>query len=317
MTSHLSFAVLLGTLTLTGGLAQAAPQSGKLTVDVRVTGKTVWTEGQDRATKTFTHVYHLVNPTVTDGKLDGVNNLDPAYLAKVKKLSAAVPTPAAPSQDQTARMKALGEKLQKQQAECKGNQACLMKLAMDAQSQMSAVMPAAPAPASLPEVEFEERYLHYFPKAGCKSDFTAVVQEKTEGVYGDVQGMVPYSITSDANMRATGTEAEMSCMAGQISTDEKTRTLFSHGLGWPGIKAKTVRIDGKRRSSADEEVKLPNEVAEFISAHFRKAAFSGKLRQAIKAKPESVKEGHTFGGEYIVELSWNFQSRIALSVPAS
>ncbi len=80
------------------------------------------------------------------------------------------------------------------------------------------------------------------------------------------------------------------------------------GLNWPGIKVSTVRTELGRKDTADEDAKLPNEVAEWISAHFKQAPLSGKVKQTIKLKSKAGKATESFGGDYVIDLSWRFES---------
>ncbi|MES3024029.1 MAG: hypothetical protein V4857_20885 [Pseudomonadota bacterium] len=305
-------AVLLAALAAAFTPAQAA-KSGKLIVEVKVHGQSVWTEGEDGATRTVSHVYRLATPSVSDGELDAVNNLDPRYLKKISALGASQPgaLPAAPSAGQQAKLKQMSAVFEKRAQDCKGNQQCLYQMAMDASAQMKGVMPGAfgqPSVAAMQEFDADERYLNYVPQRGCKSEFTAVVNDKVEGRSGDVQGMVPYLITSSANMRATGQSAEMACMAGAVIVDVKTNMLFTHGLQWPGIKVSTVRKEGGKHVSTEEDAMLPTEVSEYIGAHFKHAPLKGTKRQVIKAKGKPGKPNETFSGAYTVDLTWRFET---------
>ena len=120
------------------GQAHAAERRARLTVEVKIEGtEGVIGNGSDRTSGKFREGYTLVTYLKSDGELAQFNTKDPEYSQKMMGLAAAVQQKAQRAQGKPAIRRMTPAELQayvqKKQAACAGDQACLYKLAQEVQ----------------------------------------------------------------------------------------------------------------------------------------------------------------------------------------
>jgi hypothetical protein len=170
--------------------AVAAERLGHLIVDVKVTGQEQWSGGGNWAKVRVAQALSYSTVVKTDGQLVDFNPKDAGYyqqqMAKAAQNVQAVTHAQGKKPMAEAEFKA---RVQKEQAACKGDQQCLLQLAMKA-SEWSNQMLANSA-ASMPSSEGSGGYLNYFGFPECGSTIDVTVNDVTEGATADVQGAVP------------------------------------------------------------------------------------------------------------------------------
>lgn len=155
------------------------------------------------------------------------------------------------------------------------------------------------------EPEADRRYLAFFGFDGCGATVSAVIDDQISGRYGDVQGMVPYTITRKAEWKADAVQTRIICSAYNPVLDVKARSISTDGLALPEVRGRFTRVDNGRTHSAEEALPLRSEALHWASEQLRQAPASGtrKVRLPVKSgSAQGIVEGHLD-----VELSWKFE----------
>ncbi len=305
--------------------ARAGEKRAKLEVHVKVDGSySVAGKGGEQETGEYHDAYELITYVKTDGDLTTVNTKDPAYGQKTMARAAAAQQRVAEAQGHAAPVKKMTPQelqtlLKKKQADCNGDQSCLMKVAMEASQLMANVdfgaAPGAAPPAADPPgtggdpLEDEEpRYLTYFGFENCGASTHVTIDRKVSGSYDDVQGTVPYSSSEKADYHADPTQLRVICNVQNLVLDVKTHTLYTDGLAAPTAESASQTTDrGQTTESRGSGWKDPG--WDWVSEQLRQAPTSGQRGTTIdlsNGKGASRIQGKTTG-QAKVELSWKFE----------
>lgn len=316
-------------LSLSPGLI-AAEKIGRYTVDITVDGQQSWRNGGDWSTSTTRETYHIVTSVKSNGEPDSVNTKDPQFaqmqMAKAARVQAAVqkaqgrsPAAAPPTQEAyIAQQKALAEQMQKAQVACKGNQSCLMQAAMQ-MSQQSAAIPQPPMPG-MPAVhasgagddgeeEEDNRFLNYFGYEGCPTQIAIKVEQRSEGAYADVAGMIPWTTTQTADTKGTDHDRRMQCLAATTVYDLKSKTIFTDGFGTPGLRGRYHSKDKLQGETVNDnaEINGSKEALEWVSQLLRQAPASGSKSTVLKPRGAGKgADGAVTEGQIKVSVTWRF-----------
>lgn len=304
----------------------AAEKVGRYTVEITVEGQRSWRNGSDWSKSTTLERYKIVTSVKSDGP-DSVNTKDPQFaqkqMAKAARVQAAVqkaqgrsPTAAPPTQEAyIAQQKALAEQMQKAQVACKANQACLMQAAMQ-MSQQSAAIPQPGMPMGSAadeggddESEDDERFLNYFGYEGCPTEIAIKVEQRSEGAYADVAGMIPWTTTQTANTKGTDHDRKMQCLAATTVYDIKSKTIFTDGFGTPGVRGRYVSKDKLHGETVNDnaEIKGSVEALEWVSQLLRQAPASGSKTTVLEPREAGKgSDGATTDGQIKVSVTWRF-----------
>lgn len=294
--ARLSFAALA---LATAVSAAAADRYGRLTVDIKIDGKGQTQRGKDYSRITTAQSVHMALSVMRSGDGDDMNMLDDAGNAAVMEKYNADSRARAPSQD---KQKEIAMRLQKEGEACRGNIGCMQAVAMKAAQQTTSW--SAPAPDRSAD---EGRYFNYVQtdNAQCKGEFTAKINDSTEGAYADVAGMRAFTSKTTADFRAGELERATVCM-GSVTVDSRTGKLYSR-LAAPVIKGRHVSTDAGRTTthSADAQVLLNAEAMKWAFAQMNGGARSGTQRTVLKAPVTASMTGQ---GEQTlnVEVRWSF-----------
>ncbi len=308
----------------------AAEKIGRYTVDITVEGQGSWKRGNDWTQSTTRETYHIVTSVKSTGEADSVNTKDPQYaqkqMAKAARVQAAVqkaqgrtPAAAPPTQEAyVAQQKALAEQMQKAQVACKGNQTCLMQAAMQMSQQSAAIpQPAMPGmpPAGADAVQGEEdeeednRFLSYFGYEGCPTQIAIKIDQRSEGAYADVAGMIPWTTTQTADTKGTDHDRMMQCLAATTVYDLKSRTIFTDGFGTPGIRGRYYSKDKLQGETVNDnaEINGNKEALEWVSQLLRQAPASGSKSTVLKPREAGKgSDGSVTEGQIKVSVTWRF-----------
>jgi len=313
--------------TLLSGPAIAADKVGRYTVEIKIDGQQSWRAGNDWSKSTTTEYYRIVTHVKSTGELDSVNVKDPEFAQKqmqkaarvhqaVQKAQGRTPAAAAPTQEAyVAQQKKLAEQVQKGQAACKGDTNCLMQLAMQYSQQSAAMMPPGSAPqgGAMPdaeeEAEDEERYLNYYGYEGCPTEIDIRIDQRSEGAYADVAGMIPWTTTQTAHSKGTDIDRKMQCLAGTTVYDINAKTIYTDGFGTPGVRGRyesNDKLQGKTLNT-DAEIIGTSEALEWVSLQLRQAPASGSKSAVLKPKnAANLPAGAKLEGQIKVSLTWRF-----------
>lgn len=264
----------------------------------------------------------------SNGESDSVNTKDPQYaqkqMAKAARVQAAVqkaqgrnPAAAAPTQEAyITQQKAMAEQMQKAQVACKGDRNCLMQAAMQMSQQSAALspppMPGMPAAADSGgdnEEEEDNRFLNYFGYEGCPTQIAIKIDQRSEGAYADVAGMIPWTATQTADTQGTDHDRMMQCLAATTVYDLKSGTVYTDGFGTPGVRGRYYSKDKLQGETVNDnaEINGNKEALEWVAQLLRQAPASGtkstvlKPREAGKGSDGSVTEG-----QIKVSVTWRF-----------
>lgn len=263
-----------------------------------------------------------------------------AVQRKVQAAQARAPKPAGPAKS----MEQIAADMQKAQAACAGNQQCLMKLAMqmstpDMQAQMRAaqaaageqqckaqyadatqrqqclqalgvVAPQAPAGQdddALLAAEPEARYLQFVGDGQCPQRIKVSIDDRTEGAYADVQGMVPYTIEQKANWAGDAQTQQLLCLSHSPVLDTRANLIWFDTVGVPTPRVTYIHTErGRSERNDNAEMSLPDGVAEWIDETLRRGPPSG-TRSAVLPLFRSAQKVGQVEGQAKVTATWSFK----------
>jgi len=142
----------------------------------------------------------------------------------------------------------------------------------------------------------EAPYLHFRGVGACRLDVTTKIDERTEGQFPDVQGMVPFTHTRQAEQRQQG---DTFCPLIQAVLDTRNGRLWTHGpLGMPAPRGVSVRSEkGRAPQRSEGEVMLQwHEAADWLQRRLSNLNAGGEDQVRLPAG----------GGQAEVKLRWRF-----------
>lgn len=142
----------------------------------------------------------------------------------------------------------------------------------------------------------ETPYLHFRGVGACRLDVTTKIDERTEGEFPDVQGMVPFTHTRQAEQRQQG---DTFCPMVQVVLDTRNGRLWTHGpLGMPAPRGVTVRSEkGRAPRRSEGEVMLQwHEAADWLQRRLSNLNAAGEDQVRLPAG----------NGQTEVKVRWRF-----------
>jgi hypothetical protein len=305
--------------------AMAEGQRARLTVNVSVDGTESVTDAGNNTQGRFHESFQLVTYLKSSGDPSEINTKDPNYAQNMMAQAAAVQQKVREVQQKQGKNvprmtpEQLAQYMQKKQAECKGDQSCMMKLAMEA-SELSANMAIGEneggvAPAQLPaeDSEPELRYQTYVGYDNCGASTRVKVDSVTTGVLADVAGPEKYTITQKADYSGDALELRLICNAQNYVFDTRTSTVFTDGAVIPQAKGvRNENING-RISESKGDLPMHGEAMSWVSQQLRQAPASGEksttLKLGMQAQSNAVHSG-VYKGEARIKMSWIFEPKV-------
>ncbi len=249
------------------------------------------------------------------------------------------PKPVSPQAAQT-----LMQQMQAEVARCGGDNACRQRVGMQFMSRpdFSAAMTAmstpeficqqhsggdaqrqrdclraqgvsdAPAPVDPdePEAPVDERFLLFIGFDTCASALSFVIDDRLEGAYADVNGMIPFVVTHKADWHGTPTDRRLYCVYNDLVYDTKAKTIYTNGMPMPEIRGSTVRSErGRGEQRAEGGLPVPPAVSKFVFDTLRVAPASGSRRGTVTfdgpyLSPPPIQQ---YNGSATVQMSWKFE----------
>jgi hypothetical protein len=252
------------------------------------------------------------------GDLSNYNRKDPAHAQRSMQTAARVAQAVQKAQGKKPAkpitMEEMQAQLQKDYAACKGDQACLMAVAMKA-SEMTTQLYAQQAPADAgdlaDEEESKEIFFDYFGYENCGAQFHILVDESGSGQYADVGGSVPFSHTRKADYRGNDVELSLICSSYDFVIDTEKKMMWTDGFMMPGARGTSTyedRLHGKTVSEG--EMPLRGDVIEWVNEQIRHAPLSGTRKATLALEGNSgawVPYAAGQKGSAEVEMTWRFE----------
>jgi hypothetical protein len=309
----LSSVALAQALILAPDIGAAAEKRVRLTVDVRIEGtESVVGNGSDRTSGKFREGYTLVSHLKSDGELAQFNSKDPEYAQKMMGLSASVQKRVQQVQGKPAAKKMTPQEfqahMQKKQAACNGDQACLYKLAIEAQ-QLSANLDTGAAAGAAYTGDEPPRYLSFFGYDNCGAAAHVFVDRTTQGTVGDTSGAVPYTVHDTADYHSNDVELRLICNSHQAVLDTQDGSFYTDGAILPLAKgASTMTMRGKTTQSSGE-ASTHGEPYTWINEQLRHVSRSGQRSTTLKLTQNQGASIHSgrYSGEARVTLTWKYE----------
>lgn len=345
---------LAGAMLLAGPTMAAEPM-GRLRLEVMVEGHESWKRNGDWRKAEIKERYVTDIPVTGSDDLDPHDMLDPDYASRVQEHAARVmerqrQLAARHGQAAQGGMAAMmGDPaammaMQKQAEACRGDQACLQKLAMDFMSrnttgQQAQVMaeiqaacgqhtgkaleacmekmgrersrPLAGAQADeLPELEDPEgRFRRYNSSAECDAQAEVSISRVGKGQMADVAGMYDTSDSVKGSGKVTGAPLSMLCLATELVVDVPARTFTIRAWAPPTVEAETRTHQPPDRPLEGRHITgpLPG-VAEWVGEVLRNAPFSGTRTTTLTAAQTHPQGPPANNSDRAlkVTLSWSF-----------
>jgi hypothetical protein len=310
-----SIAVVAACAALLPALASGAEKRVRLTVDVKIEGtESVIGNGVDRTSGKFREGYTLVTYLKSDGQLAQFNTKDPEYAQKMLGLAASVRQRVQQAKGNAGAKKMTPQELQayvqKGQAACQGDQACLYKLAMEAQK-LSANLDTGAAAGSAVAYTGNEppRYMSYAGYDNCGAKAHVYVDRTTQGTLGDTGGAVPYTIHDTANYDSDVTGIRLICVQHQAVFDTQDGTFYTDGAVLPLARGNSVMTSRGKTEKSEGEAATHGEPYTWVNEQLRHVTRSGQRSTDLKLTQNqgaSVHSGKYTGQAHIV-LTWKLE----------
>jgi hypothetical protein len=159
----------------------------------------------------------------------------------------------------------------------------------------------------------EERYLMYIGWIGCPSEISITIDNRLEGAYADVAGMVPYTGTEEADWHGTPTDQTSLCVGYTSVLDTKEPMLYTDGFAMPQIHGKSTTTEARRAEPVQvfegQISALPLAAAEFLRDALRVRTPSGSKRGTVTLDRPYMSRPpiSTYSGQVDVDVSWKFE----------
>ncbi|MBK7973899.1 MAG: hypothetical protein IPK07_11720 [Deltaproteobacteria bacterium] len=301
--------------------ARAAEKRARLIVDVKVIGSySVVGSGQEKESGNFANGYHLATIVKSDGEPSAVNPKDPHYAAQMTATAAAVEKRVAEVEGRDTPAKKMSPAdaqkiLREKQVACKGDQTCLMQVAIDTTRMMNQVdfgAGSAPVTSNVGTAPVEEsgdeRFLSYFGFDDCGAAMRVTADFAVTGQYDDVQGPVPYSSSLKGDSPGDPSQLALVCTTTNLVFDAKTHTLFTDGLSAP-IATGTKRVTDRGHMLEGPANLWQSPGWEWVSEQLRQAPAAGQRSTTIQLTqmPGGVRIVGKLSGEVKIELAWKLE----------
>ncbi len=298
--------------------SQAASKRARLTVKVDVEGsERVVGIGSDQASAKFREGYTIVTVVESTGELAQYNTKDPQYAQKMLGLSQNVHAKVNAAQGKAPVKKMTQAEIQayvqKQQAACGADQACLMKLAYEAQDLMANMNTGGATATGNPGAytgDEPPRYLDYFGFDKCGASGSYYVDRTTQGTYGDVQGAVPYSVVDKADYRSNATEAGLICSSTTLVVDSQDNSFFMDSLAALAPRGTSTKTEGGGKAEQSSgEAAMHGEYQEWVLQQLRHAPRAGTRTTSLKLAvgPSAALSSGKYSGQANVTLTWKLE----------
>jgi hypothetical protein len=298
--------------------SQAAGKRARLTVKVDVEGsERVVGNGSDQASAKFREGYTIVTVVESTGELAQYNTKDPQYAQKMLGLSQNVHAKVNAAQGKAPVKKMTQAQIQayvqKQQAACGADQACLMKLAYEAQDLMANMNTGGATAAGNPGAytgDEPPRYLDYFGFDKCGASGSYYVDRATQGTYGDVQGAVPYTVVDKADYRSNATEAGLICSSTTLVVDSQDNSFFMDSLAALAPRGTSTKTEGGGKPQhSSGEAAMHGEYQTWVLEQLRHAPRTGTKQTSLKLAvgPSAALSSGKYSGQANITLAWKLE----------
>lgn len=148
-----------------------------------------------------------------------------------------------------------------------------------------------------PDEVVETPYLHFSGRAACGLDVATKIDERIEGSFNDVQGVVPFTQTTQAGARVRD---DVACPLVQAVLDTRTGRLWTN-LGMalrdvPGVTVRSEKGRAPQRSEGGHALRW-HEGQDWITKRLSNLNAAGEDQAKLPAG----------GGQIEVRLRWRFE----------
>jgi hypothetical protein len=164
------------------------------------------------------------------------------------------------------------------------------------------------------EPEPDNRYVFFMGQMDCPSTLSIEVDERLEGLYADVGGMQPYTITYNARSNGASQELMMLCIGSNSVLDIKDNVLYRSNLGFPEVTGHYLYQEANRGNLQDDPESrhnaLPQVVSDYVFNTLRVAPASGHVKTTLKPETPVLTRINVYGGyegTVDVDLTWSFE----------
>lgn len=319
----LAHASLVAAFVAAAAPALAAERRARLVVDVKVVGSySVAGAGQEKESGNFANTYHLATVMKSDGEASAVNTKDPRYAEQMMGQAAAIQKRVAEAEHHEAPAAKMSPEeaqkiLREKQGACKGDQGCLMQVAIETTRMMNHVdfgAGAAPvtsnagtAPAPAP-VSGDDRFLTYLGFDRCGATTRVTADFAVTGQYDDVQGPVPYSSSLKGDAAGDANQLALLCNTTNLVLDLKSHTFFTDGLGAP-VATGTKRVTDRGHMLEGPANLWQSPGWEWVSEQLRQAPVEGQRSTTLPLTqmPGGVRIVGKLTGEVKIDLTWKLE----------
>jgi hypothetical protein len=322
---------------LAAGVISTAPATDKpatLTVDIKIDGQQSWKSwkehGGDHGELKIAESFHVVLPLRSVGEPTNFNPLAPDYAEKQLAAAARVQGKVAQAQAQhggpavkrpktqeeyMAMQKALADEMQKGQAACKNDMNCLMQLATQFSQKSAAILPPGRPAVDTSgdddqEVEAPARFQAYMGDRSRPADYLARIDDRGQGAWNDVGGMVPWTELNTAEYRGNEIERKSTLYLTELQHDFVDGKFYIRAVPLPSVRGKRVyqdRLHGKEVNE-DSEMIAVAEALDWAQAQLRSGLSASGTKSTVlkpaRARGGVVTSGATFSGEIRVRVEW-------------
>lgn len=289
-----------------------ASQQRRFQLDVEMSRQGEVSNGAELGQQRLVQAWRVSALVASDGVRHLANPLDPLdaqRLAAAAQQRSGTQRPAVPAAPPSAQqLQALQAQAQALMARCGQDAACLAREARAIsaaqvargdralEQRLLAQQPAA-ASGAVDDGGPAEPYLHFHGTGACQLDVAVQVDARTDGQFGDVQGIVPYTETARADEHHRG---DLLCPSIQAVLDTRNGRVWTYLMQLPQeARGSTTREDrGRRRAQADARVSL-----NWMEA---RGALEKRLLQLDLRGGQDVQRIAVPGGQLELRMRWSF-----------
>jgi hypothetical protein len=159
-----------------------------------------------------------------------------------------------------------------------------------------------------PVAHVANRYLDFQAFTACDPKVKASTDERIDAQLQDVQGAMPYTVTTQGEGRASAGALAALCMQMSFVLDTATGTLHSSGnMPLPEMTVASVR-EGRRSTVA---LQPPVEVLQWAGRQLQRMPRSGAASTELPLVRDRLHAGAggTYEGKAQVRLRWSFEAK--------
>lgn len=184
-----------------------------------------------------------------------------------------------------------------------------LSIPLRAEDDLMDVNPLAPFAAS----DGRARYRFFLGAPECRAEIDVRIDNRAEGAYADVQGLVPFVATKQAHYQGTDVERALLCQSQQLVHDVHAGSVDLLAIALQPARGTYAHRERDRVRAHETQAAMGGfpSLLDWVTQQLRDAPATG-TRQAVLPVPDfallgPATAGAQFEGGMQVSLRWSFQ----------